>query len=535
MPERVASGMPGSRALGLAQQNWAILAGVAVIDVGLLWISSHAHSSIILACAAILFAFSNNTLFALMHEAVHGNFDPSPTRNDLAGTLCAAFFPTAFTLQRSAHLTHHRNNRSDLERFDYIDCNEAIPLKTAQWFSILTGFYWIGIPAFLLFYVLFAEAVSWQKLERRWAGFSKQTSAAEFLGSLRRLPVWRVRAEFAVSAAIQVGLAVSLNLTFTGWAFCYGAFALAWSSLQYADHAFSRLDRIEGAWNLKVGDFTKRMFLNYHYHLEHHRDVQCHWQDLPGRIKPQADGPRRLLSVLLLMWKGPRLLPGSGQGEARQHLLDRSILAAHVLIFGVVFELVYALANADFTRRGFLLDVALPLDAQAPFIPAFALVYISVIPLVLVSALILKKPERSLSFFAAVVFEVILSGICFLLFPVAPPVPPPVDLHSISGMLFGLADMMNLEGNCMPSLHVALALSCAWAGARRLQMLSKVALWAWALGVCASTWLIHQHWLLDIVGGALVAAIGMALVEPWLRAKIGKIQAEIIGREQASA
>jgi len=530
----VALSVPASVLAGArARQNWTILLGAVLLDALLLWIASHAPLPAALP-AVVLFAFSNNTLFSLMHEAVHGNFDPSPVRNDRAGAIAAVFFPTAFTLQRSAHLTHHRNNRSELERFDYIAPGEAIPLKTAQWFSILTGLYWAGIPLFLLFYVLFAEAVPWQRLVRRSEGFSNQTSAGEFLDSLMRLPVWRVRAEFVLSLAVQATLVMGLDLTLGGWALCYGAFALAWSSLQYADHAFSRLDRIEGAWNLKVGRFTRRMFLNYHFHLQHHRDLNCPWQQLPAQADAQADPPRSFLSVLLLMWRGPRLLPGSGQDGARQRLLDRCIMIAHVAVFGAVFELVYGLASLDFGTHRHLWNVALPIDAAAPFVPVSGLLYISITPLLLAAALILRTPTRTLPFLGALIFQVIVAGLCFVLFPVAPPVPPPVDPHTLSGVLFAMADAINLQGNCMPSLHVALALSGGCAAAPHLRPAWRFAMWVWVLAVCASTWLTWQHWLLDIAGGALLALVGMKLVMPWLADRLRAVDAELIGPAAAS-
>lgn len=535
MPELVVSGRAADAgAIARARQNWAILAGAAMLNAALLWLASHADTALVPIAAAALFAFSNNTLFALMHEAVHGNFDPRQSRNDLGGSIAAAFFPTAFTLQRSAHLTHHRNNRSELERFDYIGPGEAIPLKTAQWFSILTGLYWAGIPLFLVFYTLFAELVPWRRLEAKHGSFSKQTSAGEFLESLMRLPLWRVRGEFLASLALQGALFFALDLSLAGWAACYGAFALAWSSLQYADHAFSRLDRVEGAWNLTVGGFTRRMFLNYHCHLEHHRDRDCPWQVLPMRVQPDHDRPRRFLSILLLMWQGPRLLPGSHQGGARERLLARCVVAAHVVIFGAVFGLVYGLSSADFVSRHALHDVALPIDAMAPFVPATAAIYLTITPLLLAAALVQREPKRTLPLLGALVFQVVVAGLCFVLFPVVPPSPPAVRTDSITGQLFALADQVNLTGNCMPSLHVALALSCAWAAGGAVRPLWAAAIWLWALAICLSTWLTWQHWLLDIVGGAVLAVVGMGLVAPWLARSRDRIEAELIGPAEAS-
>ncbi len=524
-PVREALAMRAGRA---ARQNWLILGAGMAMNAALLWLASHADGAMGQLLAALFFAFANNMLFALMHEAVHGNFDPSPARNRLGGSLAAAFFPTSFTLQCSAHLTHHRNNRSELERFDYIGPGESIPLKTAQWFSILTGLYWLGIPFFLVIYVLFAELVPWKKLVPKDSGFTQQTSAGEFMESLVRLPVWRVRAEFLFSLAVQLALAVMLDLSLSGWLLCYAAFALGWSSLQYADHAFSRLDRVEGSWNLRVNRFTRTMFLNYHYHLEHHRNPNCRWQDLPASKQQSGEPARPFLSMLLLMWKGPRLLPGAHQGAARQRVLDASVLTAHILIFGAAFALIYGLASHDFTARTSLYDVALPLDALAPFWPIWGLAYITITPLLLATAILLRTPDNSLPFLGALIFQLIVASVCFLLFPVTPPVPPAVPSGSFAASVFHIADAMNLEGNSVPSLHVSLALSCAWAAAARLKPVATAAMWLWALAIALSTWLTWQHWLVDIVAGALLAMIAMGVVRPFLARQLRQIEAEII-------
>ncbi len=524
VPAAVSGTIPTTRA---ARQNWIILFGGICSNALLLWITAHASSPIMMLAAALLFAFSNNMLFALMHEAVHGNFDPSPGWNRLAGSISATFFPTSFTLQCSAHLTHHRNNRSVLERFDYIAPSESIPLKTAQWYSILTGLYWLGIPVFLVIYVFFAELVPWRRLIREGSGFSQQTSAGEFLESVMRLPVWRVRAEFAFSLAVQALLIWMLDIGWGCWMLCYGLFALAWSSLQYADHAFSPLNRIEGTWNLKVGGFTRIAFLNYHHHLAHHRDPNCHWQDLPSRSEDSGVPSRRFLSILLLMWNGPRLLPGSDQGAARQRMLERSVVAAHILAFGAAFGLIYGLASQDFLTRTTLYHVALPIDAHAPFIPIWGLAYITITPLLLVTALVLKRPERSLPVLGALLFQVVVGGLCFLLFPVVPPQPPSMDMDQFTSLVFRLADTMNLNGNCMPSLHVSLSISCAWAASATLRLPARLAFWGWAIAITISTWLTWQHWLLDIIAGIILAALAMGFIRPWLARQLGMIEAEI--------
>ena len=338
---------PADRALD--RQNWLILGGAVAANAALLWLAAHAGHPLVSVAAAILFAFANNTVFSLLHEAVHGKFAPGSRGNAVAGHIGAAFFPTSFTLQTALHLTHHRNNRSDLERFDYIGPDEAVPLKTIQWFTILTGLYWLSIPIFWVLYAFIGNLVPWERLMPRHGRFARQTSAGEFLQSARALPIGRIRVELALSIACQLAAFWLLDLSLLGWFACYAAFGLAWSSLQYADHAFSALDRHEGAWNLDVSRFTRAMFLNYHDHLEHHRDISARWQDLSARA---GTGERRhFLSMLYLMWRGPRLLPGEGRTPRRRRQLEWTVLACQVAVFGAASNCFTAL-RAGALRTG---------------------------------------------------------------------------------------------------------------------------------------------------------------------------------------
>jgi len=144
------------------------------------------------------------------------------------------------------------------------------------------------------------------------APLARQTSAAAMLTGLNEAPSRRIRLEVLLTLAIQVGGFVFLGWTFAGWAACYGAFAINWSSLQYADHAWSGRDVSSGAWNLRVNPLVRALFLNYHHHRAHHQRPHVPWLHLPKYV--DQDEPRpSFLSVYLKMWRGPRPYPGEGR------------------------------------------------------------------------------------------------------------------------------------------------------------------------------------------------------------------------------
>ena len=80
---------------------------------------------------------------------------------------------------------------------------------------------------------------------------SAQTSADDYIGILDTLPA-AARLEVLAALAWQGLLLWLMGGHLAAWLACYAAFGLLWSSLQYTDHAFSPLDRRNGAWNLRV-------------------------------------------------------------------------------------------------------------------------------------------------------------------------------------------------------------------------------------------------------------------------------------------
>lgn len=288
--------------------NSLIMLGAGTLALALLWVASHTSSWVWLMVAAVSFSYVNNTIFSLLHEATHGILHPDARVNTWMGRLAAAFFPTAFSLQRSFHLTHHRNNRTELEQFDYLRPTDNRFLKLAQWYSILTGLYWVFLPVGCIIYFFCPRIFRLRILRGKESTVAQQTSADAYLGSVDDASGVTIRLEILLTAIIQVTVFLALDLTVVGWISCYAAFAVNWSSLQYADHAWSPLDVRNGAWNLRVNPFVRMLFLNYHDHLAHHQHPTVPWIHLPKLVDPSVPRPS-FLSVWLSMWRGPRPYP----------------------------------------------------------------------------------------------------------------------------------------------------------------------------------------------------------------------------------
>lgn len=270
-----------------------------------LWLASHAPNFWVMGAAAILFSYTNNTLFSLHHEAAHGIFHPSARFNDAAGAVLAGWFPTIFSIQRISHQGHHRRNRTDEELYDCYLPHQSRWVKNYWIFCLLNGSYWAIIPVAASLYLLcpWAFRARWfQEGPARWWGFQP------FVRDIARAPIARVWLEGLVSLGVQLSLVFALDLSLVGWLACYWAFGLNWSSVQYSDHAGSPRDVIEGAWNLYFWPGARWLFLNYNYHLVHHREPLIPWTQLPSRVRP-GDAQPSFWRVYLSLWRGARPAP----------------------------------------------------------------------------------------------------------------------------------------------------------------------------------------------------------------------------------
>lgn len=285
--------------------NVGLTVVVAAACAAMLWGASHGTFWQIAGCA-IAFSFLGNTMFSLLHESVHGIAHANRGVNEALGRFAAAFFPTSLSLQRVFHLGHHARNRTIEEQFDYIRPFDRPLLKRAQWYAILTGLYWVFVPLGGLAYLVRPSLFT----RIRTDDSSTQTGASSVFAGLESAPRTRIRLELLFTLAVQCAMFLLLDLSARGWLLCYGAFAVNWSSLQYTDHAFSKLDVRDGAWNLRVNPLTRLLFLNYHHHLAHHRHPHVPWIHL-GRYVDPAEPRPSFWSIYWKMWRGPRPLPSS--------------------------------------------------------------------------------------------------------------------------------------------------------------------------------------------------------------------------------
>ncbi|GKX60745.1 fatty acid desaturase family protein [Leminorella grimontii] len=288
--------------------NAALLLFSLSLSAFCLWAAS--HSAWYWALAAVwFFALINNMPFAIMHEAVHGVASRSAWGNRIIGVVAGWAFPTSFLLQRRAHLNHHDNNRTDGELYDYYLPHQPKWLRNVWLYGgNLLGLYYfcvvLGNAIWLVAWWFYRSDFFVKKLGPA-LGFGSQ------IPELIKLPPLAVWCELALAFGYQALLFWLLDLNVWGYVACLWAFGLHWSALQYVNHAWTRRDVRNGAWNLRVLPVSRWLALNYYCHLAHHQHPAAPWYELPSLIDDQ---PRPTFwRIYFSLWRhGVRPAPPMG-------------------------------------------------------------------------------------------------------------------------------------------------------------------------------------------------------------------------------
>lgn len=158
--------------------------------------------------------------------------------------------------------------------------------------------------------------------------------------------------------------------------------------------------------------------------------------------------------------------------------------------------------------------LALPLDAQLPFVPGFICIYVLAFVQWVVGYVLIVRDSEALCFrmTAADLAAKLLCMVCFLAFPTTMTRPTP-EGGGLWCALTRLIYWFDKPVNLFPSVHCLESWICMrGALASRQRLWVKVAMTVMTLLVCASTVLVKQHLVLDIAGGIAAAELGLLAV-----------------------
>jgi membrane-associated phospholipid phosphatase len=175
----------------------------------------------------------------------------------------------------------------------------------------------------------------------------------------------------------------------------------------------------------------------------------------------------------------------------------------NLLVFGVLYPLVNWFTGARASTFGLYLDG----ERTIPFLPVWIWAYLSINLLFMLPPLFMRASDMPL--LGKRMLVATLSGcLIFLLLPARLGFERVVPGDGLYRAVFGGLFQADGPHNLVPSLHVTYASLCILSfQAAAPEWRTRAAWGLWLVTIMASTVLVHQHHLLDVVSGLGLAAV----------------------------
>jgi membrane-associated phospholipid phosphatase len=189
---------------------------------------------------------------------------------------------------------------------------------------------------------------------------------------------------------------------------------------------------------------------------------------------------------------------------------DVLVYARWALFLDLLFIGVYGTCNWIAAQRSDLARLYFDWELAIPFAPAMVWVYLSLFALFPLPAFALRVEELS-ALGRRLCFATLVSAVFFLLLPARLGFerPAAVPDHELA---FDFIYLLDLPHNLVPSLHIS------WSGLILAALRAASPAWAqrlfelWFALICVAVVLVHQHHVLDVIGGLLVAYAAIRIV-----------------------
>jgi membrane-associated phospholipid phosphatase len=168
---------------------------------------------------------------------------------------------------------------------------------------------------------------------------------------------------------------------------------------------------------------------------------------------------------------------------------------------GVAFLSVYPTCNWLTSLRGEYFSLYFPGELSVPFVPEFIVVYLSMYILFAMPPFFLQVAELT-ALGKQLIVGTLLSGLIFMLLPARLGFVRQVPESGFFEPLYSTLFAVDMPHNMVPSLHVVFSalILLALAGATTSERY-RLLWYGWLIVICASTMLVHQHHLIDVVAG----------------------------------
>lgn len=169
-----------------------------------------------------------------------------------------------------------------------------------------------------------------------------------------------------------------------------------------------------------------------------------------------------------------------------------------------LFISVYGFTNWLALRHNYHFQLWMPLELQIPLIPAFILGYFSLNVLMWVPAFTLSVDELN-ALNRAMAWATLIAGLFFLMMP-APIGFIRTDVTGPFASFYQKLYHIDLTANTFPSLHITFSYLFVRIILNSMKRYHYI-FWVWFFVIALSVLLTHQHHLIDIAGGMVLAEI----------------------------
>jgi len=249
-------------------------------------------------------ALATNTMWSLIHEAIHGHLFGERRRNDRAGRLLCVLYGAPLRALRVAHLLHHRYSRTRRDRTEVYD-----PARTSR-FAATAGFYvqLLGGMYFLEVLSSLACLLPRRAIDRLAPRLDHGDTTGGLVVRAVREPHALREMRFDMLAILVVfGLGVWL---YGSSVWMLGAVILARAALvSIADNSYhydTQLEQPRFAMNAGAPRWMALGLLHFNLHGVHHRHPQLPWFALRAQFERDGAQPDiDIATCLLRQLRGP--------------------------------------------------------------------------------------------------------------------------------------------------------------------------------------------------------------------------------------
>ena len=241
-------------------------------------------------------ALLNNSMWSIMHEAIHGNLFKG-RMNLWAGRVLSCLFGSSFQFLSAGHLSHHALNRSEAEQL------EIIPEGMPKWKARLVYYFFMCGGLYV------AEVLVPLAFIGPMKSLKKKLPEKTMIRMVFERATRKHLATALESIAAVTFLTCSALLYGANWPLFVGIlFARAFliSSLEYIYHYGNVLGDVNAGYNLYLPRWVSACLFHFNYHHVHHEAPKVPWYELPkeaGRRNAKFDSG--YFQAALRAWKGP--------------------------------------------------------------------------------------------------------------------------------------------------------------------------------------------------------------------------------------